>query len=220
MTAPTRLLQIVSVGAALASCMLLAGPGGAGDNRVRKAEVRKAVQAIADDLEKGDRAAAKKRATGLAARLEDDHQPDVWTPLRPRRYGGIGVGDRPKAIQPDGIELKLLTLEHHALTPTQLKREAAALERMAFVTAAVGEVALVIRPQGLKLQKGKKAWADDSEATRRAALELAAAARSGDPRAVQKAAARLNSHCVRCHIVFGGVPPAPPPAPGPRPKGK
>jgi cytochrome c556 len=163
-------------------------------------KIKKSVLEIAAAIEKGNSAAAISKAKALAKSVEDIE--DVMAVFKLREKGGLGVGAKANAIVPDGVELKLLAMGRDAPGQNTVDKEAAALEKMSYVIAAVAEVALAkppARDEGKKKKKDFIRWAKDMRA---AAPLLAAAAKSKSPAEIQKAAAKINSTCSTCHAIF------------------
>jgi len=177
---------------------ILAGQGTGGEEKMKKSVLK-----IAAAIEKGDKAGATAAAKALANSLKDfDEIEDVMAVFKLREKHGIGVGTKPNAIVPDGIELKLLAIGRDAPGQATANKEAEALEKMAYVIAAVAEVAIAKPPakdDGKKKKKDFIKWAKDM---REAAPGLAVAAKSKSPAEIQKAAAKINSACTNCHSVF------------------
>jgi hypothetical protein len=194
----TTRARVWLAGVALAAVGLilhLAGKGTAGDND----EAKEAILKIAAALEKGDAGAAKTQAEALAKKIEEIE--DVMNLMKPRSKKGLGVGDKPGAIQPDGIELKLVKMGRDAPGGAAAKKEAKALEKMAYVIQAIAEVAR-LKPPKDESKKKQKEWVRMATAMRDAAPGLAKAAQSKAPAELQKAAAKLNSACNSCHTEF------------------
>ena len=201
-----RLLVVSSVTLALGLWML-AGTGNrsAADDKKDKKENgdRDAVRKIADALEKGDTAAAKTQAKAVAAKVEDlDDIMHMFSPRKPNGTGGEGIGSKPGAIKPDCIEIKIQYLGKRVMA-NELKNDSAALLRMAYITAAIAEVAQnkcpVEKKTGEKDPVKWKKWSEDMETS---ALELAKAVQAKDAMAVKKSAFKLDNTCRECHGVF------------------
>jgi hypothetical protein len=123
--------------------------------------------------------------------------------FKPRSKGGLGIGDKPGAIEPDSIELKIVALAKKAPDPERLAREAPDLIRAAEVTRAVAE----LTPYWARETSGardREDWMRFSAEMKKGSEELIKAIKSGDPKAVHKAATNLNSACVNCHGVCDG----------------
>lgn len=162
-------------------------------------EINDAVAKIAAAIKKGDAAAAKADAEKLAKKIEAIE--DVMNALKPRKKGGIGVG-KPGDVVPDGIELKLITLGRDAPSPAVLAKEAAHLEEMAYVLAAVADVTAAKAPTADKGKKTKKDWNTWSVEMREASIALAKASNAKGAQDVKAAAAKVNAACNSCHSVF------------------
>jgi hypothetical protein len=156
------------------------------------------VDAIAAALEKGDQKSAQQQANQLALARKEIY--DFMMLLKPRREGkvsGFGIGPKPGAMNPDGIELKIRALSKGPLGQQQLKNEAAALVQAAYRVAAVGEIARFLPPK-----KDQELWfeyLDDMSAWNQ---EFIKSVRANNPAAVAKAAAGLNGICNNCHAKF------------------
>ncbi len=176
---------------------LIAGAetGGAADGK----DPRAALLKIAELIEKGDDAAAKKEAALLA---KDADLGDVMNLMLPRTKKGVGVGTEAGKITPDGIEAKLINIARKPLPQKQLDYEATALARLAVITAAVSEVAQAKVPQKDEGAKKRADWTMWAKEMRQASGQLAQSAKTKNPTEVKTAAAKLNSACNNCHGVF------------------
>lgn len=170
---------------------LLAGMGRAGDDKAAKEGILK----IADAIAKGEDVSGHAKA--LAKKIEEIDE--VMNLMRPRKgaKGGLGVGSKPGAIQPDGIELKLVQMGRDAPSAATAAKQAEALEKMAHVIAAIAEVSIA-RPD----KKKPKNWIKYAKEMRDAAPKLAAAAKAKSPAELQKAAAAINAACNNCHTDY------------------
>src|SRR5262249_46803146 len=145
--------RVLLTGAALlvlGLCILAAGNGSAADEKGAYEALRK----LADVVEQGDMDAAKRAAKDIAKKYELD---DVMHAFGLRSKKGFGLGDKPGAITPDGIEAKLIGLAKKALPPKQLEKEAAALARAGYVSAAIAEIAKFKVPEK-DAKKNPKDW--------------------------------------------------------------
>ena len=154
---------------------------------------------IAGLIEKGDTTGAKAMAKTLAKKVED--MDDVMGVFKPRTKKGVGVGAKPGAIQPDGIELQLNKISRDAPSQNAANKDAAGFEKMSYVIAAVAEVAMAKLPKDDGKKKAKD-WLKWSKEMREAAPDLATAAKSKSPAEIQKAAMKINNACNSCHSVF------------------
>lgn len=170
---------------------------------------REAILQIADVLKKGEPKSARQLATavvrkkGLAAD-EPGSLDDLMHLFAYRKKEGLGVGPKPEAIRPDGIEAVIEFLAEEKANSTrqfkQLVSEAEALERMAYITAAIAEVTIVAAPMKDSIPRQKRErWLKLSKDMRDGALELAQAISKGDKVGIQRAARALNSTCIDCH---------------------
>jgi len=178
----------------LALVLVLARTGNAGGEK----DLAASIENIAAKIEQGDTAAAGKMAKMLA---KDTELEDVMHLFRPRKKKGIGVG-KAGAIIPDGIEQQFIKLGRDAPSQGGLNKEAAALEHMGYITAAVAEFTLVKTPEKDMGNKTVKEWTKHAKEMREASVAFAEAAKSKAPAAVYKAAERVNGACNSCHSVF------------------
>jgi hypothetical protein len=183
------------VGAAVlvAGCWLLsAGPGDAADEK----EANAAVARVAALIAKNDMAGAKKEAAAVREKFDVEA---VMKTLSLRTKKGIGVGPVAGAIKPDGVEQFILNMDKRA----PQKKDAAAAEQAAYITAAVAEIVIDNCPVKTK-QKNKdpKEWKQWSDDMRKSSLELAAALKNYNTAAIKKAATDLNNSCTNCHGPF------------------
>jgi hypothetical protein len=150
---------------------------------------------LAAAIKAGDKDAVKTQATALA-KLDMDEVMDVF---KPRSKGGIGVGKDKGKIIPDGIELKLQTMGRDAPSAAVLTKEGDALEEMAYVIAAVAEVAAI---KGAPGGKQKDNWATWSKEMKEASSGLTKAVKSKGGAEVKSISTKINNNCAACHAVF------------------
>ena len=125
-----------------------------------------------------------------------------WASSSLRTKKGLGVGKTPGKIVPDGIELKLTALGRDALAPASLVAEAEALEEMAYVIAAVADVAGAKPPAKFEGKQTKKDWITWTQDTRVGADEFAKAVKGKEAQEIKAAAKKLNTVCSTCHEMF------------------
>jgi hypothetical protein len=192
------LVRAGGVGLAVLACgwLLVGGRGRAGEDAKEKA----AVQKIADAVAKGDQAGAEGQAKALAKSVEDIG--DIMNFMKPRKKGGFGVGPKPGAITPDGIEQMLISMGRDGRSQAKLGKEAKAIEEMAYRAAAIMTVALAKTPEQDQGTKTRKLWTDSAKQAREGLLELAKAARDVSGAEVKAAASRANTGCNNCHSEF------------------
>jgi hypothetical protein len=191
--APRAIVGGLTLGLAI---WFLAATGSAAD------EERATVSKIADLIAKNDMDGAKKEAAALAKKAELE---DVMQSFKPRlktNKGGFGIGPKPGAIQPDSIELKIGALAKKAPTAGDLKSQSDALTEMAYRTAAISLYAQEKAPAKKAGAKDPKDWKQWSEDLTKSSLELAAAIKKGDAKAINTAAKNANAACNNCHGVF------------------
>lgn len=191
MKVPARLLCVTAVVAALAAWSL-SGSSRAADD---KADVGKDIDKIAELFAKGDKDAAKKEAEAVAKKTEEIGE--VMHQMGLRKKQALGVGPKPGAITPDGIEAKLTALGKRPLAANAMGKEAEALEQMGYRIAAIGQVAQAKLPG--KDNNQWKGWAEDMT---KSGLELAAAAKAKKAADLKAAATKVEGSCNACHEKF------------------
>jgi hypothetical protein len=177
----------------LGGLVCLAGYSYAGAGSKLTPDIRKIAKAIKD----GDKAAAEALATKLAKNIEEVD--DLMHTLKPREKGGIGVG-MVATKKSDGIEVRLRDIARDA--PSNMAKDAAALEQMGYDTAAVALVAKAKAPardMGKKKVSDWKRWSDEMYAD---SVALAKAAEGKGAQNVKTAATKVNQTCTACHSVF------------------
>jgi hypothetical protein len=183
---------------ALATGFLAVGSSGAGDD---KNDAREAVQKIADAIQKGDADQAKM----LAGEVAKDGELEPIMYLMKKRdskgkaKGYFGIGKTPGAIQPDGIEPKLLNMAKR-VPQAEVDKQSEALAEMGYRIAAIAEIAK-LKPND-KAAKKKQEWAQYADTMAKAGAELAEAAKEKKATAVKAAAAKAVSACNNCHGSF------------------
>jgi Cytochrome C' len=195
MSTRTRVGAVVGAVAVLGLLFVIARSGSAGDEKVLAGKILK----IADLVEKGDAAGAQKAAAALA---KDTELEDVMHLFKPRKKKGLGVGDKPGSITPDGIEQQYIKLGRDELSQGQAAKEASALARMGYVTAAIADFAMHKPNDKVKSAQDKQDWKKWTTEMRETSVAFAEAAKSKSSAAVHKAAEKVNASCNSCHSKF------------------
>lgn len=201
--------QWIGCAALLFGLWLLANPRSvtAAEDEVPE-DVKKAILKIADLFEKGKDADAKKEAEDLAKKKNYDPLTvgkfkDPMHAFSLRSKGGFGVGDKPGAYKPDGIEAQIIMALNKKVVPEKdLKAKAADYKKLAYVTLALAEITAAATP---KKNEGKKKIADWQKFTKEmqdAAKELATGVEKADGKTVFNAAKKLDGSCTGCHQDF------------------
>jgi len=189
----------------VAGAMLLAvgawSVGGGTGTAAAGKKVAEAIQKLADTLAKPDVASAKKDAESLAKSIELDSVMDLF---KLRSKEGLGIGSKPGAITPDGIEAKVIALaKAKPLAEKDLDAQSEGLTQAGYIVAAVGLVAQHKCPVTKKMgDKDPKKWQEWTGDMHKGALDLAAAAKAKKPAELKAVATKLNSTCNNCHSVF------------------
>jgi hypothetical protein len=161
------------------------------------------IQKLADLVAKNDDAALAKQAEALARKYKN--LSEFMSLLKPRseKGGGLGVGKKPGAIEPDSIEAKTAALAKKAPSSAELDGQEGDLVRMAQVMIAIAEVAKH------KCEVNKKVgyldpmdWQRWLQGMQKSSQDLAEAIKAKDPGKVKAAAAALSANCTNCHRIF------------------
>jgi hypothetical protein len=161
------------------------------------------ISGLADRVARGEGAALKEEAKAVALKYPTARPVMSVFKLRGGKGGGLGIGRKSGAIQPDGIDAKIASLARTALTPAELDEQGEALIRMSEVIVAVAEV---IRHKCEVRQKtgylDPKDWARWCEGLQQSSSELAEAVRARDAARVKNAATQVRATCTSCHRIF------------------
>jgi soluble cytochrome b562 len=161
-------------------------------------DAKKAVQGVADLVQKGNEAGAKKMAEDWVKKDEDNLFNAMKT-MKPRdaKDPGFGVGKPGDKIQPDGIEDMVRELAKSGLKPDDLKKNKDALLEMTYRINAISQMAKPVKQKKMQNQWNK--WAEGMDSY---SQDLAKAIQAGDAAAVKKAATKLDANCNQCHEKF------------------
>jgi soluble cytochrome b562 len=195
----------------LALCIcLLAGPLVSSADDTDKKEREKNIKndkAAADDVIKladGGGVAkdlAKKHEIGHVMHGFKLRTKDGMPPINGR--AGIGVGDKPGAIEPDGIEAKIINLsKKKPMSKAELTKEADALVKAAKITRAIAEINEFYTPEKKMGDKDPKDYRKYNQDMIKGSDDLIDAIKKGDPMQVKKVASKLNQSCNDCHGKF------------------
>jgi hypothetical protein len=165
-------------------------------------DVRDTVQKLANAIEKGDAGTVKT----LTEELKSGDLEEVMNLMQRRNPAAkkktFGVGKTPGSVTPDGIEAKIQNLSKAPKPQAQIAKESSDVAEMGYRVAAIAEVALAKVPEKDEGSKKRSDWLEWAGGMRKAAQELAEAAKEKNPSAVKAAAAKLNSACNNCHGTF------------------
>lgn len=198
MTRFARLTLAGSTIMALGLGVLTAAGGNGADD---KQDALNAVRRMADAIEKKDEETVKAQLEIVAKKGSLDEVMHLFA-LRSKQ--GEGLGPKPGAITPDGIEAKILNLAtgKKQIPEKQLEKEADALARAGYISAAIAEVAIKFAPDRKEGAKDPKEWIAWSKDMKAASIEFAEAAKARKGKEVKAAAVKLNNSCSACHSVF------------------
>jgi len=150
-----------------------------------------------DDLSKEGQAVAKKH----------DDLAEIMDVFKPRsktaKVSGIGIGDTPGTIIPDGIEQKIIRMAGRVGVTEGDMAKAPALKRMAEIAAAVA--AVTVHKPNEKAQKNAAStqkWKDWSKEMHDSAQDLSKAIEAKDRTRAKAAVTKLHGTCTSCHGEF------------------
>jgi hypothetical protein len=203
-------MVFVAGGLVLGACLIgLPCRSTAADDEIPK-DVKEGLAKISGLIENSKKDEAKKAAEAWAkkagfAAASPGSLETLMHVFAPRAKKGLGVGDKPGTVKPDGIELKIQALgdmKNKPLTKKQIDAESADIKKMALVTAAVAEVTLTAAPKKDMGKLKAKDWIKWSEEMRDSAVKLAEAAEKKNEKLLQPIARTLDGSCTSCHEVF------------------
>jgi hypothetical protein len=196
MQMPKRWLVAITL---VVGTILIVGAGGGWADDEDDREIAESVRKIAKAGAANKPDAAQKESETLAKKMVLG---DVMNSFKSRKHGGLGIGPKPGAIMPDGIEAKVIALAKKKLTAAEVKAQAADLEQMGNDIAAISYVADAQIP--LKRVVGPKApeWTKWTREMQTGAKDLSKAAKAQDAEGIKKAAMKASDSCNNCHGVF------------------
>lgn len=166
--------------------------------------VVESVGKLAGDASKKSWADLSKDGSAVAKKHE---LVDVMNLFKLRKVGaktsGWGIGEKPGAITPDGIEAKIINMTKNPMAPAILAKQQADLIQMAERVAAIAAASVHQCPEPVK--KGAKdpaKWKEWTEDMYKGSQDLIKALKDMKPDEVKKAANKLNASCTECHGVF------------------
>ena len=190
--------------------VLVAGAGVLSLRALEEAPAAPDVKKLADQVSKQDWDTLSREGQKIAKKY--DQLNDVMGVFKLRRPKtdetgtiGLGVGNKPGVILPDGIEAKILDLTKR-IRKGDLDKNAADLKRLGEITAAVAGIALH-KPSEKATMGGDaaiKKWEAYSKEMHDTSREFIKSLEQKTPSAAQvKAAAeKLHDVCLACHKDF------------------
>ena len=189
----SRMARVLAFGSALLVGIALTADNSAWAFQKEHEKVHKEIVALAKELAAGgdisDKVAAfKKKGVELEA---------IMHSYKPGNKGGIGFGKDAKG----GLEAKVIDMEKR-ISAGQLKSMKEDLLKLAYINAAIAEIATHYPPDKPKGGKGAKEWKQYSADQKKASMDLAAAIKAGSVEKVKAAAKLINGACSDCHRDF------------------
>jgi hypothetical protein len=149
----------------------------------------------------------KKDAEALKTKYPDKLKKIMWV-FKPRMEdgeGGFGIGPKPGAYNPDGIETYIAFKSNPMrgkVTAAELKNGADDFNRMADITIAMSEVSHQFTPTKKEPDKDPKDWTKLTDEMKKGAEDLKGAVKANDPVKAKAAFGRMYSACNNCHTKF------------------
>lgn len=155
-----------------------------------------------------------KLVASLSKETDMEDLMDLFKPRGPNS-AGLGIGPTPKAITPDGVEVKIKDMADakKMISTFKLKSEVDPLIEMAYLAAASAKITKALAPEkdaGKRKRADWLKWSDDTETAALALVAKLEAAKAEfakkvakvDVKSIQAAATTLDNACVNCHNVF------------------
>jgi len=182
--------------------LVLAAGAGVLSLRADDAPATPDIKKLADQVGKKSWDELAKEGEAVAKKYDD--LLDIMHVFKPRskdaKVSGVGVGDKPGAILPDGIEQKLIRMAGRAGVTDGDMAKAPALKRMAEIAAAVAAAAVHKPNKDAQQTKDDiKKWQELSREMHEGSLELIKALESRNRVQAKAAAMKLQGTCTRCH---------------------
>ncbi len=175
--------------------------GRADDDEDAKKAIAAAAAAIKDYVKSTAGKENKKAAEAIAKAHKIEF---VMHQFKPRKKGGLGVGEPEEKITPDSIELKIGNMADpkKALKAPAIAKEKAALLKMSETMIGMGDIVHFYKPTTPKAGVKLDNWTKYTNEMQAGSKELMKALKDGDPKAVEKASIRVNASCTDCHGDF------------------
>ena len=163
------------------------------------------VKKLADSVGKKNWDELSKEGEAVAKKYDD--LLDIMHVFKPRskdaKVSGVGIGDTPGTIIPDGIEQKIIRMAGRVGVSETDIAKAPALKRMAEISAAVAAAA-VHKPNkdAPKSKEDTQKWKDYSKEMHDASLDLIKALEKKDRAQAKTAVTKLHGTCTKCHNDF------------------
>jgi cytochrome c556 len=177
------------------------------DKIVIPKDIAEAVNKMADTVAKGGD--PKADAEALAKKYNEPGQLKkiMWV-FKPRMEGGdggFGVGSKPGAYSPDGIETYIAFKSNPMrgkVTAKELKDGAADFNRLADITIAMAAVSHQYTPKKKEADKDPRDWTKFTDEMKKGAEDLKSAVKGDDSVKAKAAFGRMYSACNNCHTTF------------------
>jgi hypothetical protein len=201
------LCAVLALGVSLLASPVLRGDEEEEQEKRDKVDAGKATEGLKKLIDLVEKDKGKKDIAKAAGDLDKTFDPPdlkhiMWAAYKPREKGGLGVGDKPGAIRPDGIEAKLINMAKKEMSEEQLKKEGPALIKMAETAKAMAEIAELHTPKKAAPKQPIEDWTKANKAQKAAANDLIDAVKANKPDKVLDATKNLYGSCTNCHSVF------------------
>jgi hypothetical protein len=200
----SRIARILASGTTMLLALVMLTGNATGRYFDEIADAQKEVQKLYDLIDSGKGKVDSAKAAAIAKQIKNkfDDLNLSMSIYKPTKNKGIGYNPAKKGPG-DGIEKRLTDLAtKKELTKEQLTKEKDLLIRTAIYNLALHEIAHAYVPAKPKGGKGPKDWNKYNKDMKDGSQDLIKAANATDPKAVKKAAGKINSACNDCHTDF------------------
>lgn len=202
-----RIASILASGTTLLFALILATGNAAARDDKEVADAQKELEKVYELIKDGhasgkiDQKKLENMSKQIKAKFEDLNL--VMSIYKPSKRGGLGFNPA-KKVPGDGIEKRIndLATMKEELSKADLSKEKDLLIRAALYNLAIHEVSKAYTPTKAIRGKGAKDWKQHNDEMKGGSEDLIKAAKAGDPKALKKAAGRINNACNDCHTDF------------------
>ena len=150
--------------------------------------------------DKVDEAKVKSLVAGIKKNNEDLN--DLMAIYKPTKSKGLGW-DPAKKGKGDGIETHIISLgTKKELTSAEFAKEKEHILRSTYYNLAMVEITKAYAPEKPKAGKGAKEWNKHNMEVKEGSMEVLAAIKANDPKAMKKAMGKIGAGCNECHTDF------------------
>jgi len=130
---------------------------------------------------------------------------DLMAPRDPKnpKKSGIGIGPKPGAISPDGIEAKIINMTRNGIAPAELAAHSEHFKKMIDQLAVIAAITHNQAPAKKKQNDADGAvWKKSSAEMFEKSVALSRALDGKNNAAIKTAAKELDGTCKSCHTIY------------------